>query len=309
MGYAPNNVPFAPKLKTPPPPKKDNPAKDAICHQCGEVGHWKRRCTMYLTELMKKKKLSQGASTSGSTGKGPAKENLRAEFMLGVEWGIAQRPYQENTRQNVVASQSVMCKSRGHKHLLLHKVPFQVIDALNQSFSDGKFDLVCSMESKEHMPDKLKVQFTIREILLGSNEKETYVWVLESLASAVMNHFEDVLYADNVASDTYRVTYIDDLINSCTSLKNSINKRLTRIRQTALELGETMTTLIRNNSIFRSFFEKQKLNGPNFIDWYRQLRLLSTEDKKIFLEHHIPEAPVAPPGQHVPPAAAAAHTG
>ncbi|GKA51738.1 zinc finger, CCHC-type containing protein, partial [Tanacetum coccineum] len=63
MGYAPNNVPFAPKPKTPPPTKKDNPAKDAICHQCGEIGHWKRNCPMYLAELMKKKKLSQGAST------------------------------------------------------------------------------------------------------------------------------------------------------------------------------------------------------------------------------------------------------
>ncbi|GJS63367.1 hypothetical protein Tco_0677931 [Tanacetum coccineum] len=39
MGYAPNNMPFAPKPKTPPPPKKDNPTKDAICHQCGEIGH------------------------------------------------------------------------------------------------------------------------------------------------------------------------------------------------------------------------------------------------------------------------------
>ncbi|GJZ56144.1 retrotransposon protein, putative, ty1-copia subclass, partial [Tanacetum coccineum] len=28
--------PFAPKPKNPPTPKKDNPAKDAICHQCGE---------------------------------------------------------------------------------------------------------------------------------------------------------------------------------------------------------------------------------------------------------------------------------
>ncbi|GJY78369.1 zinc finger, CCHC-type containing protein [Tanacetum coccineum] len=65
MGYAPNNVPFAPKPKTPPPTKKDNPAKDAICHQCGEIGHWRRNCPMYLAELMKKKKLSQGASTSG----------------------------------------------------------------------------------------------------------------------------------------------------------------------------------------------------------------------------------------------------
>ncbi|GJS23062.1 hypothetical protein Tco_0451694 [Tanacetum coccineum] len=39
MGYAPVQAPpFAPKPKNPPTPKKDNPAKDAICHQCGEVG-------------------------------------------------------------------------------------------------------------------------------------------------------------------------------------------------------------------------------------------------------------------------------
>ncbi|GJV45358.1 retrotransposon protein, putative, ty1-copia subclass [Tanacetum coccineum] len=66
MGYAPNNAPFAPKPKTPPPPKKDNPAKDAICHQCGEIGHWRRNCPVYLAELMKKKKLSNEASTSGA---------------------------------------------------------------------------------------------------------------------------------------------------------------------------------------------------------------------------------------------------
>nr|GFD36221.1 zinc finger, CCHC-type [Tanacetum cinerariifolium] len=57
-----------------------------------------------------------------------------------------------------------------------------------------------------------------------------------------------------------------------------------------------------------SFFEKQKFNGPNFIDWYRQLRLvLSIEDKENYLEHPIPTAPVAPPGQQVSPAALAAH--
>nr|GEY44624.1 hypothetical protein [Tanacetum cinerariifolium] len=65
MGYALNNAPFAPKPKTPLPPKKDNPAKDAIFHQCGEVGNWRRNCPAYLAELMKKKKLSHGASTSG----------------------------------------------------------------------------------------------------------------------------------------------------------------------------------------------------------------------------------------------------
>nr|GEY32686.1 zinc finger, CCHC-type [Tanacetum cinerariifolium] len=66
MGNASNNASFASKPKTPPLPKKYNPAKDAICHQCGEVGHWRRNCPVYLAELMKKKKLSQGASTSGA---------------------------------------------------------------------------------------------------------------------------------------------------------------------------------------------------------------------------------------------------
>nr|GEW88596.1 hypothetical protein [Tanacetum cinerariifolium] len=65
MGYAP--VPtssFAPKPKNPPPPKKDNPAKDTIRHQCGEVGYWRRNYPVYLAELLKKKKLSQGDNTS-----------------------------------------------------------------------------------------------------------------------------------------------------------------------------------------------------------------------------------------------------
>ncbi|GJX99228.1 retrotransposon protein, putative, ty1-copia subclass [Tanacetum coccineum] len=67
MGYAPVQAPpFYPKPKNPPTSKKDNPAKDAICHQCGEVGHWRINWLIYLSELMKKKKLSQGASTSGS---------------------------------------------------------------------------------------------------------------------------------------------------------------------------------------------------------------------------------------------------
>ncbi|GKE21531.1 hypothetical protein Tco_1433043 [Tanacetum coccineum] len=69
-----------------------------------------------------------------------------------------------------------------------------------------------------------------------------------------------------------------------------------------------MTTSVGNNSVFRSFFKKQKLTGPIFIDWYRQLRLvLSTEDKENYIEHLILEVPVAPPGQQVPPASTAAH--
>ncbi|GKB04542.1 retrotransposon protein, putative, ty1-copia subclass [Tanacetum coccineum] len=66
MGNAHVHAPsYAPKTKNPSTPKKDNPAKDAIYHQCGKVGHWRRNYPIYLAELMKKKKLSQGASTSG----------------------------------------------------------------------------------------------------------------------------------------------------------------------------------------------------------------------------------------------------
>nr|GEV13698.1 zinc finger, CCHC-type [Tanacetum cinerariifolium] len=53
--YAPA---YAPKPNIPPPLKKDNHAKDTICHQCGEVGHWRRNCPGYFAELMRKKKLS-----------------------------------------------------------------------------------------------------------------------------------------------------------------------------------------------------------------------------------------------------------
>nr|GEW44809.1 zinc finger, CCHC-type [Tanacetum cinerariifolium] len=70
-----------------------------------------------------------------------------------------------------------------------------------------------------------------------------------------------------------------------------------------------MTTSVVNNSAFRCFFEKQKLTGPNFIDWYRQLCImLSVKDKLNYLEHPIPDAPVPANEQQVPPEALAAHT-
>nr|GFA19049.1 hypothetical protein [Tanacetum cinerariifolium] len=70
-----------------------------------------------------------------------------------------------------------------------------------------------------------------------------------------------------------------------------------------------MTNSVVNNSVFRGFFEKQKLTGPNFIDWYRQLRIvLSVEDRLNYLKHPIPAALVlAQFVQQVTPEALAAH--
>ncbi|GJR23030.1 hypothetical protein Tco_0971557 [Tanacetum coccineum] len=51
-----------------------------------------------------------------------------------------------------------------------------------------------------------------------------------------------------------------------------------------------------------SLFEKQKLTGNNFLEWYRNLRIvLSTEDKLPFLEQPIPVLPVPLQGQANPP--------
>nr|GEV76166.1 zinc finger, CCHC-type [Tanacetum cinerariifolium] len=65
-GKGKNKLAYAPKPKIPLPPKREDPAKDSICHECGETGHWKRNCPQYLAELLKKKK--NVASGSGGLG-------------------------------------------------------------------------------------------------------------------------------------------------------------------------------------------------------------------------------------------------
>nr|GEY18547.1 zinc finger, CCHC-type [Tanacetum cinerariifolium] len=64
-GKRKSKLAYAPKPKIPPPPKKEDPAKDSVCHHYSDTGHWKRNCPLYLSELLKNKKLPQEASTSG----------------------------------------------------------------------------------------------------------------------------------------------------------------------------------------------------------------------------------------------------
>ncbi|GJW83175.1 retrovirus-related pol polyprotein from transposon TNT 1-94 [Tanacetum coccineum] len=59
-----NKRAYDPKPKISPPLKKENPAKDSICHQCRDTGHWKRNRPWNLAELLKNMKLSQGVSSS-----------------------------------------------------------------------------------------------------------------------------------------------------------------------------------------------------------------------------------------------------
>nr|GEY17655.1 hypothetical protein [Tanacetum cinerariifolium] len=55
-GKGKNKQAYAPKPKISPPHKRKDPAKDSICHECGETRHWKRNCPQYLAELLKKKR-------------------------------------------------------------------------------------------------------------------------------------------------------------------------------------------------------------------------------------------------------------
>nr|GEV65139.1 retrotransposon protein, putative, Ty1-copia subclass [Tanacetum cinerariifolium] len=69
-------------------------------------------------------------------------------------------------------------------------------------------------------------------------------------------------------------------------------------------LAENLLT-IRSSGVS----SRKKLTGPNFIDWYRQLRIvLSIKDKLNYLEQPIPLASVVPAVQHVAPEILAAHT-
>ncbi|GJR18218.1 hypothetical protein Tco_0966745 [Tanacetum coccineum] len=76
-----------------------------------------------------------------------------------------------------------------------------------------------------------------------------------------------------------------------------------------MSIPKKMTTLSADNSVFRGFFEKQKLTGLNFIDWYRQLKIiLSIKDKLNYLDQPLSHVPVASDGQQVAPEIIATHT-
>ncbi|KAH9321127.1 hypothetical protein KI387_015766 [Taxus chinensis] len=77
-------------------------------------------------------------------GIGGSSRYLATKYGANVK-GITLSPMQ-------VARATVLTAAAG----LGHRVDFQVADALNQPFPDGQFDLVWSMESGEHMPDKEK---------------------------------------------------------------------------------------------------------------------------------------------------------
>lgn len=96
-------------------------------------------------------------------------------IILSVEPSLEKKKEQvePSTQSEVARVQSTVFKIKevGHEIFIIiyffiwqaisetEQVSFEVADALAQPFPDNKFDLVWSMESGEHMPDKEKVFF------------------------------------------------------------------------------------------------------------------------------------------------------
>ncbi|GJS15307.1 zinc finger, CCHC-type containing protein [Tanacetum coccineum] len=57
-----NKLAYDPKPKILPPPKRDNPAKDSVCHHCKKVGHWRRNFLSDQAELKKRKNASMDST-------------------------------------------------------------------------------------------------------------------------------------------------------------------------------------------------------------------------------------------------------
>nr|GEU44682.1 hypothetical protein [Tanacetum cinerariifolium] len=78
QGKGKNKHAYDPKPKISPPSKKKIPAKDTMCHQCGDTCHWKRNYPQNIAELLKNLKLSQGASGKVHKKKNKQKPGFRA---------------------------------------------------------------------------------------------------------------------------------------------------------------------------------------------------------------------------------------
>ncbi|PWA53227.1 zinc finger, CCHC-type [Artemisia annua] len=99
----------------------------------------------------------------------------------------------------------------------------------------------------------------------------------------------------------------DNLHKAHNRMKNSSRSRLgVYLFFNRFEMAANQSV---NNSIFRSFLEKEKLTGSNFLDWYQNLRIILTaEDKLTYVEHPISATHVPPtPDQQVPADVLAAH--
>nr|GFA54784.1 zinc finger, CCHC-type [Tanacetum cinerariifolium] len=147
-GNGKNKQAYAPKPKIPLPPKRENPVKDYICHECGEIGHWKRNCPHYLAELMKKKK----STTSGAGGSDRGGEYMSQVFLdhLKDHGIIAHRNPLYTSQHNGVSERRNRTLLDMNKVLVARNAEFLENSLISQKASGSLEDLEIIQEEDTH---------------------------------------------------------------------------------------------------------------------------------------------------------------
>lgn len=92
--------------------------------------------------------------------------------------------------------QATRAKQRAAEFGLCYRANFQVADALNMPFADNSFDLIWSLESGEHMPDKVKFLQECYRVLKPGGKMIVVTWCHRPLdtplTSEEQKHLEEI---------------------------------------------------------------------------------------------------------------------
>nr|GEU40545.1 hypothetical protein [Tanacetum cinerariifolium] len=142
---------YAPKPKNPPTPKKDNPAKDAICYQCGEVCHWRRNYPIYVAELIKKRSYLKELALQGLRGIRKLKRGA-----LNLYDGFANRFKNDN-------SISVSKNNLIYFNDILRDDIYEIVMS-SSSINDSSMFFVCNKRAKLNLDSALFWHCRVRHI-------------------------------------------------------------------------------------------------------------------------------------------------
>jgi len=103
-------------------------------------------------------------------GIGGSSRHIAKKYNCESVTGITLSPYQANRGNELADEQN-----------LSHKTKFMVADALNMPFEDNSFDLVWSLESGEHMPDKKQFVNEVMRVVEPGGRVIIVTWVHRDL--------------------------------------------------------------------------------------------------------------------------------
>jgi tocopherol O-methyltransferase len=127
--------------------------------------------------------LDVGCGIGGST------RHMVAKYSAKYGVGITLSPYQAGRAEQITKQDPAIPKES--------EVEFRVADALNQPFEDNSFDLVWSLESGEHMPDKKQFVSELYRVLKPGGKVIIVTWCHRVLKQneECLNAYERLLLA------------------------------------------------------------------------------------------------------------------